>query len=118
MQVNFMENLLAVYREMATSCMKKLYDLYKAFKFRMLRDVPDPLEHFQRVQFVEGRLNDVIHLTKELRKIQRLEVKAIKCYTNNIYTTGVQRWKFDNQSHPGVSLRQTYVADKVILFNV
>jgi len=86
--------------------MKKVYELYKALKFRTLWEIRDPLEDFRRVQFVGGQLNGVIHLTKELRKIQRLEVKAIKCYTNNIYTTGIQNWSFDNQRHPAVSFEQ------------
>ena len=85
--------------------MKKVYELYKALQFRTLWDIPDPLEDFQRVQFIGGQLNGVIQLTSELRKIQRLEVKAVKCYTNNIYTTGVQRWSFDNQAHPAVSFK-------------
>ncbi|KAJ7392017.1 hypothetical protein OS493_014953 [Desmophyllum pertusum] len=102
MQVNFMDNLLSVYREMETSFMKYVYELFKGLKFRTVWDILDPLEGFQRGMLIGGQLNGVIQLTKVLRNIQRLEVKAIKCYTNNIYTTGVQRWSFDDQSHPSI----------------
>ena len=101
-----MENLLSVYREMESSFMKKVYELYKALQFRTLWDIPDPLEDFQRAQFIGGQLNGVIQLTDELQKIQRLEVKAVKCYTNNIYTTAMQRWSFDTQTHPAVSFEK------------
>lgn len=98
-----MDNLLSVYREMENSFMKNVYELYKGLQFRTLWNIVDPLEGFQRGMLVSGQLNGVIQLTKALRNIQRLEVKAVKCYTNNIYTTGNQRWTFNNQSHPTVS---------------
>ncbi|XP_078344643.1 uncharacterized protein LOC144630195 isoform X2 [Oculina patagonica] len=102
MQVNFMDNLLSVYREMENSFMKNVYELYKGLQFRTLWNIVDPLEGFQRGMLVSGQLNGVIQLTKALRNIQRLEVKAVKCYTNNIYTTGNQRWTLNNQSHPTI----------------
>lgn len=94
--------------------MKYVYELFKGLKFRTVWDILDPLEGFQRGMLIGGQLNGVIQLTKVLRNIQRLEVKAIKCYTNNIYTTGVQRWSFDDQSHPSVSIKQTL--NRALLF--
>lgn len=116
MQVNFMDNLLSVYREMENSFMKNVYELYKGLQFRTLWNIVDPLEGFQRGMLVSGQLNGVIQLTKALRNIQRLEVKAVKCYTNNIYTTGNQRWTFNKQSHPTVSGGHIHMLFFVLFF--
>lgn len=105
MQEAFMEKLFNAYGEMEDTFMKDIHQLYKALQFRTLWDIQNPLKGFQRSQLVDGQLHGVVHLTQVLRKIQRLQVKAVECYTNNIYTTGVQRWNFDSESHPTVRVK-------------
>ena len=86
--------------------MKEVYELYKAFKFRTLWETEDPLPQFQRVASEGaqgGKLNGILELTNVLRSIESLETKAIKCFTNNIYTTDIQRWSFDQKRHSTVS---------------
>lgn len=109
--MQFLDNLLGTYQEMEGSFMKEVYELYKAFKFRTLWETDDPLPHFQRVASEGadgGKLNGIVELTNVLRSIQTLETKAVKCFTNNIYTTDIQRWSFNQQSHQTVSYSIRY----------
>ena len=96
----FMDNLLSTYRELERSFMKKVYELYKAFKFRTLWEGHNPLVSFRRVASESakgtGRLNGVVQLTGVLRKFKNLKDKANKCFTFVDYTTDIHRWSFDN----------------------
>lgn len=97
----FMENLLRIYQEMESSFMKEVYGLYKAFSFRTLWETENPLPQFQRVaseKALGGRLNGILELTNVLRNIQNMENRAVKCFTNNIYTTDIQKWSFSQQT--------------------
>ncbi|XP_073238029.1 uncharacterized protein [Porites lutea] len=100
LQQMFMDNLLSSYRELERSFMKKVYELYKAFKFRTLWEGNNPLASFRRVASESakgtGRLNGVVQLTGVLRKFQTLKDKANKCFTFNKYTTDIHRWSFNN----------------------
>ena len=101
-----MENLLSIYQELEGSFMKEVYGLFKAFRFRTLWETENPLPEFQRVasEGAQGKtLNGIIELTNVLRDIQNLETTAVKCFTNNIYTTDIQRWSFTQQKDPTVS---------------
>ena len=51
-----------------------------------------------------GRLNGILEITNLLRDIERTEAKAVKCFTNNIYTTDIQKWSFDSTGNPGVKV--------------
>ena len=102
----FMENLLRIYQELEGSFMKEVYGLYKAFRFRTLWETENPLPKFQRVasEGAHGRkLNGIVELTNVLRNIQDMENRAVKCFTNNIYTTDIQRWAFRQQTDLTVS---------------
>ncbi|KAJ7321740.1 hypothetical protein OS493_034360 [Desmophyllum pertusum] len=97
----FMENLLGIYQELEGSFMKEVYGLYKAFRFRTLWETENPLPEFQRVasEGAQGKtLNGIIELTNVLRDIQNMETTAVKCFTNNIYTTDIQKWSFTQES--------------------
>lgn len=97
----FMENLLRIYQEMESSFMKEVYGLYKAFRFRTLWETENPLPQFQRVaseKALGGRLNGILELANVLRNIQNMENRAVKCFTNNIYTTDIQKWSFSQQT--------------------
>ena len=97
----FMENLLRIYQKMESSFMKEIYGLYKAFSFRTLWETENPLPQFQRVaseKGLGGRLNGIMELTNVLRNIQNMENRAVKCFTNNIYTTDIQKWSFSQQT--------------------
>ncbi|CAH3148650.1 unnamed protein product [Porites lobata] len=100
LQQMFMDNLLSSYRELERSFMKKVYELYKAFKFRTLWEGNNPLASFRRVASESakgtGRLNGVVQLTGVLRKFQKLKDKANKCFTFNKYTTDIHRWSFNS----------------------
>lgn len=101
-----MENLLRIYQELEGSFMKEVNGLYKAFRFRTLWETENPLTQFQRVasEGAHGRkLNGIVELTNVLRNIQDMENRAVKCFTNNIYTTDIQRWTFSQQTDPTVS---------------
>lgn len=81
--------------------MKEIYGLYKAFSFRTLRETENPLPQFQPVaseKALGGRLNGIMELTNVLRNIQNMENRAVKCFTNNIYTTDIQKWSFSQQT--------------------
>jgi len=96
-----MENLFRIYQEMEGSFMKEVYGLYKAFRFRTLWETENPLPQFQRVASESargGRLNGILQLTNVLRNIQNMENRAVKCFTNNIYTTDIQKWGFSQQT--------------------
>ncbi|XP_078344954.1 uncharacterized protein LOC144630471 [Oculina patagonica] len=100
LQQTFMENLLSTYRELERSFMRNVYELHKAFEFRTLWEGNNPLTSFQRVASESargtGRLNGVVQLAGVLQDTKRLQDKAVKCFTNNIYTTDIQKWSFDN----------------------
>lgn len=86
--------------------MKDVYDLYKAFRFKTLWDEGNPLPALQRVASEGargGELNGVIGLTNVLKSIQNMETAAQRCFTNNVYTTDIRVWNFDQQSNPSVS---------------
>ncbi|XP_078356069.1 uncharacterized protein LOC144640885, partial [Oculina patagonica] len=97
----FLENLLSTYRELERSFMRNVYELHKAFEFRSLWQGTNPLSSFQRVASESargtGRLNGVVQLTGVFRKTKELEDKAMKCFTNNVYTTDMQKWKFSKK---------------------
>ena len=87
--------------------MKKVYELYKAFQFRTLWEGNNPLSSFQRVASESargtGRLNGAVQLTEVLRKTKDIQDKAMLCFTNNIYTTDIMKWSFDNVKEKEVS---------------
>lgn len=87
--------------------MKKVYELQKAFKFRTLWEVNNPLATFRRVASESaggtGRLNGIVELTKVLQNFETTETKAVRCFTNNIYTTGIKKWSFNSVDHKAVS---------------
>ena len=107
-QLGFLDSLLSTYRELERSFMKEVYELHKAFKFRTLWEGNDPLATFQRVATESaqgtGRLNGIVELTKVLRNFKRTETRAVRCFTNNIYTTDVKKWSFDSTANSDVSL--------------
>ena len=105
-RLQFLEHLLSTYQEMEGSFMKEVYELYKAFKFRTLWETGDPLPQFQRVASEGaqgGRLNGILELTNVLRDIQSLETDAVTCFSQNHYSTAIQRWSFDTTTHQSVS---------------
>ena len=87
--------------------MKHLYELHKAFAFRTLWEGNNPLASFRRLATESargtGRLNGAVQLTGELRKINRIKNKAIRCFTDVKYTTDSQKWSFDNVKDKVVS---------------
>ena len=105
-----MENLLEIYQEMEGSFMKEVYGLYRAFSFRTLWQTENPLPQFQRVASERargGRLDGILELTNVLRSIQNMENRAVKCFTNNIYTTDIQKWSFSQQTDSKVRCAKT-----------
>ena len=92
--------------------MRNLYELHKAFVFRTLWEGNNPLISFQRVASESargtGRLNGAVELTTVLQKMRRDQDKAVKCFTNNIYTTGMKKWSFDSTKDKKVSLSRPY----------
>ena len=96
---NFLDYLLSTYRTLERSFMRNLYELHKAFEFRTLWVGNNPLASFQRVASESalgtGRLNGAVQLTDVLTNMKRLQDKAVKCFTNNIYATGIKRWHFN-----------------------
>ncbi|KAL9983250.1 hypothetical protein ACROYT_G005396 [Oculina patagonica] len=103
LRLNFLENLLSSYKVIEQSFMKKVYELQKAFKFRTLWEVNNPLATFRRVAAESaggtGRLNGIVELTKVLQNFETTETKAVRCFTNNIYTTGIKKWSFNSVDH-------------------
>lgn len=108
LQLRFMENLLSTYREMERTFMESVYELYKAFKFRTLWEGENPLAEFQRVASESahgtGRLNGMIQLTEVLQNMEKLEITAVKCFTDNIYADDVKKWSFDKDKHQEVRI--------------
>ena len=104
-----MDNLLSTYRELEHSFMINVYELYKAFKFRTLWEGNDPLVNFQRLASESahgtGQLNGIVELTDVLRKMERIETQAVRCFTNNVYTTNIMKWSFDKTKNVDVSAR-------------
>jgi len=76
-----------------------MYELHKAFMFRTLWEGNNPLQKFQRVASESalgtGRLNGVVQLTDVLTSMKKNQVLAVKCFTNNIFATGIKRWHFN-----------------------
>ena len=103
-----MENLLSTYREMERSFMESVYELYKAFKFRTLWEGENPLTEFQRVASESahgtGRLNGMIQLTEVLQNMEKLEITAVNCFTDNIYADDVKKWSFDKDKHQEIRI--------------
>ena len=88
--------------------MESVYELYKAFKFRTLWEGENPLAEFQRVASESahgtGRLNGMIQLTEVLQNMEKLEITAVKCFTDNIYADDVKKWSFDKDKHQEVRI--------------
>ncbi|KAL9957971.1 hypothetical protein ACROYT_G034931 [Oculina patagonica] len=106
LQLGFMDNLLSTYRELEQSFMINVYELYKALRFRTLWEGNDPLANFQRVASESargtGQLNGIIQLTDVLRNMEQTETKAVQCFTNNVYTTNINKWSFDKTKNPDI----------------
>lgn len=86
--------------------MKEVYEMDKAFQFRTLWETEDPLPQFQRVASEGahgGHLNEILELTNVLRSIQSLEADAVTCFSQNHYSTAIQRWSFNTTTHQSVS---------------
>ncbi len=109
LQLGFMDNLLSTYRELEQSFMINVYELYKALRFRTLWEGNDPLANFQRVASESargtGQLNGIIQLTDVLQTMEQTETKAVQCFTNNVYTTNINKWSFEKTKNPDVSSR-------------
>ena len=107
-QQNFIDYLLSTYRTLERSFLRNMYELHKAFMFRTLWEGNNPLENFQRVASESalgtGRLNGVVQLTDVLTSMKKTQVLAVKCFTNNIFTTGIKRWHFNNVRNKKVSV--------------
>ena len=88
--------------------MRNLYELHKAFVFRTLWEGNNPLASFQRVASESalgtGRLNGAVQLTGVLQNMKRIQDKAVKCFTNNIYATGIKKWSFNLKRDKKVSV--------------
>ena len=101
--------------------MKHLYELHKAFAFRTLWEGNNPLASFRRLATEStrgtGRLNGAVQLTGELRKINRLKNKAIRCFSDVKYTTDSQKWSFDNIKDKAVSFIK-WLGKAVLLYFV
>ena len=97
--------------------MMNVYELYKAFKFRTLWEGDDPLRDFQRVASESaqgtGQLNGIVQLTNVLQKMEDVETAAVRCFTNNPYTTNIQKWSFDKDNNKQVTPSDTYTYVKV-----
>lgn len=93
--------------------MREVYELHKAFRFRTLWEGTNPLSLYQRVAVESahgvGRLNGILEITNILRNIEQTETKAVKCFTNNVYTTDIQKWSFDNSHNEGVNINFSYI---------
>ena len=91
--------------------MVNVYELFKAFRFRTLWEGNDPLTNFQRIATESargtGQLNGIIQLTDVLRNMEQTEIKAVQCFTNNVYTTNIKKWSFDKATNKDVSFRKT-----------
>ena len=91
--------------------MRNLYELHKAFVFRTLWEGNSPLTSFQRLASESalgtGRLNGAVELTNVLQNMKQLQDKAVKCFTNNIFATGIKRWSWSKRRNPAVSQRIT-----------
>ena len=89
--------------------MRNLYELHKAFMFRTLWEGNNPLASFRRVASESalgtGRLNGAVQLTGVLRNMKVVQEKAVKCFTNNIYTTGMKKWHFNKRRNKRVSIQ-------------
>ena len=92
--------------------MREVYELHKAFRFRTLWEGKNPLSLYQRVAVESahgvGRLNGILEITNVLRNIEQTETKAVKCFTNNVYTTDIQKWNFDKTRNKGVNISSSY----------
>ena len=112
LQVEFLDNLLSTYQELEASFMREVYELHKAFRFRTLWEGTNPLSLYQRVAVESahgvGRLNGILEITNVLRNIEQTETKAVKCFTNNVYTTDIQKWSFDKTRNKGVNISSSY----------
>lgn len=51
-----------------------------------------------------GRLNGMIQLTEVLQNMEKLEITAVKCFTDNIYADDVKKWSFDKDKHQEVRI--------------
>ena len=93
--------------------MREVYELHKAFRFRTLWEGTNPLSLYQRVAVESahgvGRLNGILEITNVLRNIEQTETKAVKCFTNNVYTTDIQKWSFDSSHNKGVNISFSYI---------
>ena len=93
---------------MERSFMERVYELYKAFKFRTLWEGENPLAKFQRVASESAhatrRLNGMIQLTEVLQNMENLEITAVKCFTDNIYADDVKKWSFNKDNHREVRI--------------
>ena len=91
--------------------MRNLYELHKAFVFRTLWEGNSPLTSFQRLASESalgtGRLNGAVELTNVLQNLKQLQDKAVKCFTNNTFATGIKRWSWSKKRNPAVSQRIT-----------
>ena len=99
-RLTFLENLLASYKAIEQSFMRKVYEMQKGLNFRTLWEIDDPLATFRRVASESAaateRLNGIVELTRVLQNFETTENKAVRCFTNNIYTTGIKRWRLDS----------------------
>jgi len=106
LQQNFLDYLLSTYRTLERSFMRSLYELHKAFVFRTLWEGNNPLSSFQRVSSESARgtarLNGAVELTSVLQKMKRDQDKAVNCFTNIIYATGIKKWSFDSTKNKKV----------------
>ena len=101
--------------------MKHLYELHKAFAFRTLWEGNNPLASFRRLATESargtGRLNGAVQLTGELRKINRIKNKAIRCFSDVKYTTDSVKLSFDNIKDKAVSFSK-WLGKAVLLYFV
>ena len=106
-QQNFIDYLLSTYRTLERTFLRNMYELHKAFMFRTLWEGNNPLQKFQRVASESalgtGRLNGVVRLTDVLTSMKQTQVLAVKCFTNNIFATGIKRWHFNKVRDKKVS---------------
>ena len=86
--------------------MKKVYEMQKALNFRTLWEIDDPLVTFRRVASESaagtGRLNGMVELARVLHNFETTENKAVSCFSSNIYTTGIKRWRLDRVNNKTV----------------
>ena len=98
--------------------MRNVYELHKAFQFRSLWEGNNPLSSFQRVASESargtGRLSGAVQLTRVLQKTKEIQDKAMLCFTNNIYTTDIQKWSFDNVKDKEASLLMMHCGIRLI----